>query len=77
MNDVLSIAEIESKFDSEWVLVQDPETNAANEVERGKVLCHSKNRDEVYRTAVALRPARFAVLYTGTAALPEGRAIVL
>jgi hypothetical protein len=38
-------------------------------------LCHSKDRDEVYRQAMAMRPKRFAVLYTGT--IPEGTAIVL
>lgn len=41
----------------------------------GKVLHHSKDRDEVYRRAVALRPARSAVLYTGE--IPEDTAIVL
>lgn len=75
MNDVLTVAEIESQFPSEWVLVDNPETNDALEVQSGKVLCHSKDRDEVYRSAVALRPKRFAMLYTGT--MPEGTAIVL
>lgn len=39
------------------------------------MLYHSKDRDEVYRKAISLRPARAAVLYTG--AIPEGTAIVL
>jgi hypothetical protein len=42
---------------------------------RGKVRSHSKDRDEVYREAVKLRPKRFAMLYTGT--IPEDTAIVL
>ena len=41
----------------------------------GKVLFHSKDRDEVYQKAVALRPKRFAMLYTG--AMPKDTAIVL
>jgi len=45
------------------------------EVQSGKVLSHSKDRDEVYREAVRLRPKRFAMLYTGT--LPRDTAIVL
>ena len=75
MGDVLTIAQIEAQFSSEWVLVEEPETNQALEVQRGKVRWHSKDREEVYRKAVELRPKRFAVLYTGQ--MPEDTAIVL
>jgi hypothetical protein len=75
MEEVLTIAEIESRFTSEWVLVEDPETDDAMEVRAGKVVCHSKDRDEVYRRAASARPARFAILYTGT--IPEDAAVVL
>ncbi len=75
MEKEMTIGEIESRFDSEWVLVEDPRTNEALEVLSGKVLYHSKDRDEVYRKAVALRPERCAVLYTGE--VPEDTAIVL
>jgi len=75
MEEVLTIAQIEAQFDSEWILVGDPQTNEALEVQSGKVLWHSKDRDEVYREAVRLRPKRFAMLYTGT--IPKDTAIVL
>lgn len=75
MDDVLTIAEIEAQFKSEWVLIEDPQTNELLEVQSGKVRCHSKDRDEVYREAVKLRPRRFAMLYTGT--IPKDTAIVL
>jgi len=75
MDDVMNIAEIESTFESEWVLVEDPETNKDLEVQSGKVRYHSKDRDEVYRKAVELHPKRFAMLYTGT--IPEDTAVVL
>lgn len=75
MRSVLTAAEIESQFPSEWVLVENPETNESLEVRNGVVVYHSKDRDEVYRKAVELRPKRFAMLYTGT--MPEGTAIVL
>lgn len=78
MGDVMTIQEIEARFDAEWILIEDPQTNEALEVQSGKVLHHSKDREEVYRTAVALRPKRFAMLYTGdTSAMPENTAIVL
>ena len=75
MNRLLTVAEIETQFQSEWVLVEDPETNEALEVQRGTVRWHSKDRDEVYRKAVELRPKRFAMLYTGK--MPEDTAVVL
>ncbi|HEX4962220.1 MAG TPA: hypothetical protein VF173_15395 [Thermoanaerobaculia bacterium] len=71
----LALKQIEERFESEWVLVENPETNDALEVQRGKVLWHSKDRDQVYRKAVELRPKRFAMLYTGK--IPEDTAIVL
>ena len=71
----MTIEEIEARFDSEWVLVGDPWTNEALEVLGGKILHHGKDRDEVYRRAVALRPERCAILYTGE--IPEDTAVVL
>jgi hypothetical protein len=75
MDDILTIAQIEAQFESEWVLVEDPQTNEALEVQSGKVRWHSPDRDEVYRKAVELRPRRFAMLYTGK--MPKDTAIVL
>ena len=75
MDEVLTIAQIEAQFESEWVLVEDPQTNEAREVQSGKVRWHSKDREEVYRQAIELRPKRFAMLYTGR--MPENTAIVL
>jgi len=75
MERVMTIGEIESEFDSEWVLVDEPETNEQLEVLKGKVLHHSKDRDEVYRKAVSLHPKRCAIVYTGE--IPKDAVIVL
>ena len=75
MDEVLSIEEIRSRFDGEWVLVGDPELTDMNEVLRGKVLCHSEDRDEVYDKAVELRPRSSALLCF--ARVPEDTVIVL
>lgn len=75
MNEFMTMAEIMSTFDSEWVLLEDPQTNDALEIQAGRVICHSKDRDEVYRKAVEMRPKRFATLYTGK--MPANTAIVL
>ena len=75
MNHEMTIEEIRSQFESEWILIQDPETNDALEILSGKVVHHSRDRDEVYRKAVSLRPTRSAVIYTGE--IPEDTAVVL
>ena len=75
MGETITIAEIQSRFQSEWVLLEDPQTNESLDVKSGKVLYHSKDRDEVYRKAIELHPKRFAMLFTGV--IPENTAIVL
>ncbi|MBA3806472.1 MAG: hypothetical protein H0X14_12260 [Acidobacteria bacterium] len=75
MEQAMTAAEIEAQFASEWVLVEDPQTDENLEVKSGKVLFHSPDRDETYRKAVELRPRRFAMLFTGT--IPDDTAIVL
>jgi hypothetical protein len=75
VNTVMSIEEIEKQFDSEWVLVEDPETDDSLEVLRGTVTAHSKDRDEVYRHAVRSPSRRIAIVYTGV--MPDDAAIVL
>lgn len=75
MGEVMSLAEIRARFESEWVLLEDPETTESLQVKAGKVLCHSKDRDEVYRKARELRPKHSAIVYTGT--LPQDTAVLL
>ena len=75
MNQVLTKAQIEAQFESEWVLIEDPQTDEALEVQSGTVRWHSKDREEVYRRAVEIRPKRFAIVYTGK--MPRDTAIVL
>ena len=75
MDEVLTAVEIAARFEAEWILVEDPETDEALTVRRGRVRWHSKDRDEVYRKAAELRPSRFAILYTGR--IPEDSAVAL
>jgi hypothetical protein len=75
MDQEMTIEEIRSRFDSEWVLIEDPKTDEELNILGGRVLHHSKDRDEVYRRAVALRPKRSALIYTGE--IPEETAVAL
>jgi len=51
MDTALTIDEIEKRFDGQWVLLEDPITNAALEIKQGKVRFHGKEQDELYRKA--------------------------
>ena len=72
---LLTIAQIKSRYPSEWILLKDPVVGKGLRITRGEVVAHSKDRDEVYRRDIELRLKRSATLYTGT--LPENAAIVL
>jgi hypothetical protein len=61
----LTRAEIESRYDSEHVLLDEPETDQYSHVLGGTVVFHSKSKEEVYRKAAELRLKRMAFLYTG------------
>jgi hypothetical protein len=71
MGEILTRAEIEAKYDGEWVLVGDPEMDEYMRVLRGTVLVHSKDREEFSRQRLALqpRPKRTASLWFGK--MPE------
>src|SRR5438067_4146288 len=56
MDEILTMSEIEAKFDSEWVLIENPRTDEALTVRGGTVRWHGKDREEVYRRAVEIRP---------------------
>jgi hypothetical protein len=75
LNEILSLAEIRRQFDSEWILVIEPELTCGLEVVRGQVAWHSKDCDEVYRKAREFAPTHSAILYTGR--LPENVAVAL
>jgi len=75
VNQVMSLVEIETQFQSEWVLIEDPQTTDALQVMGGRVLWHSKDRDEVYRKARELQPRHSAILYTGK--VPADMEIIL
>jgi hypothetical protein len=71
MDEDLTTEEIYARYPSEWVLLGDPQTDERLQVLGGKVLCHSKDRDEVYSQAIALpAPKRIAFLYTGPIPAP-------
>jgi hypothetical protein len=73
--DILTIEQIRSRYDSEWVLIGEPELDESSRLLSGRVVFHSPSRDDVYRKAVELRLPHFAVRYLGD--LPENMAMIL
>jgi hypothetical protein len=73
--EIVTVAEIRLHFDSEWVLICDAKTDEQNKVIAGKLLWHSKDRDEVHRKMLELMPDRCATIYTGRP--PENMVFVL
>ncbi len=75
VDQVLTLDQIKEEFDSEWILLADPEVDRRGQIVRGRVVAHSKDRDEVYRKSIELRLKSAATLYTGK--MPKDTAIVL
>jgi hypothetical protein len=75
MAEILTIDQMKTSYDGEWVLIGNPVTEDSLSVVRGELLWHSKDRDEVYRKARELKPAHSAILFFGH--LPKDAAIVL
>ena len=66
MTQVMTMKEIEQKFDSEWVLIDKPESNEVQEVLRGEVVFHSKDRQAIHERVMQMPvPRDIAVLYIG------------
>lgn len=65
MSEILTMEEIERKFDGEWVLIEDVEANEQLEIIRGKVTYHGKDKNELHQVAMKTKSKHFASLFIG------------
>lgn len=65
MTEILTMEEIEQKFDGEWVLIEDVETDEKLEVVSGKVVFHGKDKDALHEKAMKSKSDHLATLYIG------------
>lgn len=65
MEEVLTMEEIEKKFDGEWVLIEDVEANEQLEILRGKVTYHGKDKEKLHQKAMKSVSKHIATLYIG------------
>jgi hypothetical protein len=75
MGEIMTMEEMESRFKDEWILIEDPETTEMLQVTRGKVLWHGKDKKELYRVALELRPRSSAIWYIGI--WPKDKIVIL
>ncbi len=64
-----SIDEIKKKFKDEWVLVEVLEEDELNQPTKGRVIAHSRNRDEVYDALKGTKGKHTYQFWTGK--IPE------
>ena len=48
MTEVVSIKDLEKRYQDEWIMVEVVEENEFQEPTKGKLIAHSKDRDELY-----------------------------
>ncbi len=65
MQEVLTMTEIKQLYPSEWVLIEELETDKELNIKSGKVTYHSGNKQEVWLRARERKPKYFSVFYTG------------
>ncbi|HEX4951256.1 MAG TPA: hypothetical protein VFZ34_31655 [Blastocatellia bacterium] len=75
MSTVLTYDEIKERFPDKWLLIADAEMDDEMNILRGKVVAHSKDRDEVYRALLTVPGKRISIDYTGEP--PAGWAVAL
>jgi hypothetical protein len=75
MSKVLTRAEMEARYEGEWVLVEEPEVDDRLEVLRGVVTAHSTDRDVVDRADLERRPKYAALVYLGD--VPQDMGFIL
>jgi hypothetical protein len=67
--------EIVERFKDEWVLIDVKEVDENFNLKEGDVIAHSKDKEEIYKRLLELRPKKFSIEYTGK--IPEDLAVVL
>lgn len=65
VGDILTWEQIEDLCQGEWVLLEDPQSAENVQVLGGKLLWHSKSREEIGRKRLELRPKSSALLFVG------------
>ena len=66
---------IVEQYKDEWVLIDVKEVDNTFKIIEGDVIAHSKDKEEIYKKLLELKPKNFSIEYTGK--IPEDLAVVL
>lgn len=77
MNEFLTRAELETRYDGEWVLLADPTEDEQMEVTGGRLLAHGPDADEVAQAAMPLRGETRRFAFLSFVKEPEGMEYIL
>ena len=70
---LLTKEKIKSKYPNQWLLLTDCELDASTSLRKGRVIAHSKDRDEIHR-ALKKHAGNLCVHFTGT--LPPDTGVI-
>lgn len=76
MKDLVNIPECEKLYADEWLLFEVIEVDEMNRPIKGKLLAHSKDRDELHKVAMSSKSKELYCTYTGEP-IPKDMAIAL
>jgi hypothetical protein len=70
---LLSRQKIKAKYPNQWLLIEDYELDASTSLRKGRVLAHSKDREEIHRT-LKKHTGNLCVHFTGS--LPPDTGVI-
>jgi hypothetical protein len=70
----MTINEIHDTYQSEWVLIVNPQISPGTKIIGGDVILHSKDRNEIHRRLSSVEGDQ-AIIYTGK--IPEDVGVLL
>lgn len=63
----MTIKDIKTKYKNEWILAKVLKEDEARNLQKAKVLAHSKDREDVYDALLKVKPdLHVATFYTGS-----------
>jgi hypothetical protein len=65
MSDLMTMEEIESTYDGEWVVLADVESDPGPILRRGRVIWHGKDHEEAWARSYDTDSRHIAVFYVG------------
>ena len=73
MRPLLTKEKIKTKYPNQWLLLEDYELDASTTLRKGRVIAHSKDRDEIHR-ALRKHTGNLCIHFTGS--VPPDTAVI-